>query len=97
MGSVSPSRCGPGNRWSLRSLSNDESFAANLTTLELKAWSSDDPLQVNRVVVGNDQLLHLALLPTGGNSVPHLSTVSTDYVEVILEYRIQAADEALCQ
>ncbi len=61
------------------------------------AWSSDDPLQVNRVVVGNDQLLHLALLPTGGNSVPHLSTVSTDYVEVILEYRIQAADEALCQ
>jgi hypothetical protein len=60
-------------------------------------WSSANAQQVNRIVVGDDQSIHFALLPTGANSVSNLAEVTTDYVEVELKYRLRADEDDYCE
>ncbi len=60
------------------------------------AWSTDNPDEIRRLLLGDYRTLHFNAISQGPNLLGH-ATVSTDYVEVTVDFRLPPEDEELCE
>lgn len=73
----------------------DYSTAGDVTSPQHLEWSTTDQQTIDRLLFGDYQTINFAVAPRRHNST-NQARVSTDYVELVVKYRIAANADAAC-